>query len=165
MDQRKIVRDAAERTDDARGIRRGRAARAGVYVKSGLRSRVDGYDVFRLGAFRALADGKFDELPLFQGAVAFRLDGAVVDKDVLRAFTLDEPEALRVVEPFDFAFFAFAHVLPSICCSRGVVEQTARASGTADEPSDGMHAGALCAGRSRYMEDVSCFSGDNYTSK
>ena len=79
-----------------------------------LRGRIDRFNVFGLRAFGALTDGEFDELTLLQRAVAFRLDGAVVDKNVLRAFTLDESEALRVVEPFDFAFFAFAHDLPSI---------------------------------------------------
>ena len=69
-----------------------------------------------------------------------------MDENVLRAFTLDESEAFCVVEPFDLAFFAFAHVLPSICCSRGVVEQAERASGTVGTPPDGMHAGALMRG-------------------
>ncbi len=71
-------------------------------------------DIFGLRAFGALTDGELDELPFLQGTVAFRLDGAVVDENVLRAFTLDESKSFGVVEPLDFALFAFAHVKPSI---------------------------------------------------
>ena len=84
----------------------------------------DGRDVVRLKAFLAFADRKFNELTLFQGTVAFRLDGAVVDENVRRAFTLDKSIAFCVVEPFDFALFAFAHdvclrsvLLPGGCCN------------------------------------------------
>ena len=52
---------------------------------------------------------KFNELSLFEGTIAFGLDGAVVDENVRGAFTLDKSVAFRVVEPFDLALFAFAH--------------------------------------------------------
>ena len=83
---------------------------AGRSGGSGLGSGFDGRDVVRLKAFLSFADRKFNELSLFQGTVAFGLDGAVVDENVLRAFTLDESESFGVVEPLDFALFAFAHV-------------------------------------------------------
>src|SRR5512133_3321640 len=57
-------------------------------------------DVRRLEALRALLHLELDPLPFLQAAEALRLDGGVMDEDVVPAAVLsDEAEALRVVEP------------------------------------------------------------------
>ena len=60
-------------------------------------------DVFRLGAFLPLDYFKFNVIALLQAFVAFRLDGAVVDKHIGAVFPTNEAESLCVVEPFHFA--------------------------------------------------------------
>jgi hypothetical protein len=59
-------------------------------------------DLLRLRALGALADLELHGLPLLEAPVAVRLDGAVVDEQVLTAVGRgDEPVALLGVEPLD----------------------------------------------------------------
>src|SRR5687767_8094531 len=61
---------------------------------------LDGDDVLRLRALRALRDVELDPLVLVEALVALRLDGGEVDEDVGTAAVLrDEAEALLGVEP------------------------------------------------------------------
>ena len=48
-----------------------------------------------------------------QGPVTGRLDGAVMDENVLTAVTLDEPIAFIVVEPFHSAYFGHLFLRPT----------------------------------------------------
>ena len=65
--------------------------------------------VFSLWAFLALDNFKLDVITLLQALVAFRLDGAVVDKHIGTIISADEAESLCVVKPFDFSFIS-SHV-------------------------------------------------------
>src|SRR5262245_21595793 len=58
-------------------------------------------DVCRLESLGALADFELHLVVLLQRLEAFGLDGGVMHEHVRSALTLDEPEALRVVEPLD----------------------------------------------------------------
>src|SRR5207253_7689902 len=77
-----------------------------AFVKAGLVHTVrsalgDGADVRGLQALRPLLHLEFDLLPFGQRAEAVRLDGGVMAEDVRAAVVLhDEPEPLRVIEPF-----------------------------------------------------------------
>src|SRR5690242_5260958 len=67
-------------------------------------SSSDGTNVLRLRALGALRDVELDLLVLVEGLVALRLDGRVVNEDVIAAVLLgDEAEALLGVEPLDGA--------------------------------------------------------------
>ena len=61
----------------------------------------DELDVLRLLALRTRRHLELDSLALFEGAIAGRLDRAVVHEDVGAALTGDEAVALLGVEPFD----------------------------------------------------------------
>src|SRR5260370_24494702 len=56
-----------------------------------------------LRASVALRDLELDPLPLFEGAVAIRLDSREVDEDVLPTVDRDKAVSLVRVEPFDRA--------------------------------------------------------------
>ena len=57
--------------------------------------------VLSFGTFVALIDVKFHFLSFGEGLVAVCSDGGVVNKDFSAFLSLDEPESLRVIEPFD----------------------------------------------------------------
>ena len=124
----------------------------------------DGRDVVRLKAFFAFADRKFNELSLFEGTVAFGLDGAVMDENVRRTFTLDKSVAFCVVEPFDLALFAFAHdvslrsVAPGGCC---YIRQEMRPGPHDLSPEPHARRGATVQ---RFSKSSSAVPVDNYTS-
>src|SRR5437763_5171010 len=64
----------------------------------------DGTDVRGLKPLRSLLHLELDLLPLGQGAEAVRLDGGVMAEDVRASIVLhDEPEPLRIIEPFHCA--------------------------------------------------------------
>ena len=67
-----------------------------------------GDDVFRLGPFLALRYFHGDPLAFLERLEAFHLDGAVVNEDVLSAFSLNEAKSLVVVEPLDGSADSFA---------------------------------------------------------
>src|ERR1043166_3575241 len=56
-------------------------------------------DVRGLEALRPVYDLEFHRVALTQRAEAVRLDGGMVDEDILATVLRDEPEALRVIEP------------------------------------------------------------------
>ena len=61
-------------------------------------------DVDGLGAIVLEGDEELDDLALLEGAEAVRLDGGVVDEEVVAAFVgANEAVALVVVEPPHFA--------------------------------------------------------------
>jgi hypothetical protein len=57
-----------------------------------------------LGAFLPLDYFKFDGITFLKALVPFRLDGAVVNKDIGTIITTDKPEAFSVVEPLNCTF-------------------------------------------------------------
>ena len=61
--------------------------------------------LFRLQTFGASRHNKLHSLTLIEGAVAFRLDGGKMDKNVFAGLALDETVALRSVEPLHSALF------------------------------------------------------------
>src|SRR5207245_5261761 len=62
------------------------------------------YDVIGLQALGTARDRKLDGLAFLQGAIAFGLDGAMMDEDVLAAILGQEAIALGGVEPLDGAY-------------------------------------------------------------
>jgi hypothetical protein len=75
-----------------------------VNKDSGRLSRLRLGHILSLRPFLTLHDLKLNIIALLQALVAFRLDGAVVDKHIRAVVTSDKPEALRVVKPFHFTF-------------------------------------------------------------
>jgi hypothetical protein len=65
------------------------------------------YDVVCLRAFLTRGLGEFDPLAVFEGAVAFTGDGAVVDKEIFAILALDKTKTFRTVEPFDGSSLSF----------------------------------------------------------
>jgi len=72
-----------------------------------IRSELQGYDVFGLRALLPFADGELNLLSFFQGPPAGALNGPEMNKNILFAFTGDEPVALRVVEPLNGSNYRF----------------------------------------------------------
>src|SRR5690242_7716184 len=70
----------------------------------GLVSRVSSLDFFCLGPFFTGHDLKNDFVALVEGLEAFSENRGVMDKHILAHFLSNEPEALFIVPPFDFAF-------------------------------------------------------------
>jgi len=60
--------------------------------------------IARLRAFLALHDLELDVIPLLKAFVTFRVDGAVVNKNIGPVVPPDETEPLSIIEPFDFTF-------------------------------------------------------------
>lgn len=60
--------------------------------------------IFCLGAFLPLDYFKFDVITFLKAFIPFRLDGAIVNKDIGTIITTDKPEALGVIEPLNFTF-------------------------------------------------------------
>src|SRR5258707_14221374 len=73
----------------------------------------------------ALRDLEFDPLPLFEAAVAIRLDGGEVDEDVPTTVDRDEAVALVRVEPFDGALSHYQQ-LPNSARASGSALATAK---------------------------------------
>src|SRR5438128_9892254 len=69
-------------------------------------------NVFGLEALGALLDVELDFFAFVQGSVSGRLDGAVMDEDVLTAFALDKSVAFVVVEPLDCTDFGHRLLRP-----------------------------------------------------
>src|SRR5260370_40006319 len=69
----------------------------------GLRGFRLGY-VLGLRTFLALDNFEFNVIAFLQALVAFRLDGAVVDKPGRAVVPANKAEALRVVKTFHFSF-------------------------------------------------------------
>src|SRR6266852_8705566 len=61
---------------------------------------------FGLWSFRALRHFKLDFLTLFESLEPVALNGAVVNKDIRRAWLLNEAIALRVVKPLDLTDYS-----------------------------------------------------------
>ena len=60
--------------------------------------------VLSLRPFLALHNLKLDVIAFLKALVAFRLDGAIVDKNIRTVFPANKAEALRIVKPFHFTF-------------------------------------------------------------
>src|SRR5688572_2902412 len=90
-------------------------------------------DVRRLQALRAFPNFEFDVVVFLQRPEPVCLDGRVVDEHIGSPFTLDEPEALCVVEPLDPAGDA-GHTLRAPSTEPGLVRSlTASPSGASRE--------------------------------
>src|SRR5512141_2475212 len=87
-------RSASRVTPPRNGHRPRPALQGGDGYRSGLA------DVRRLFSLRAGGDLELHPLPLGEGSEPLSLDLAEVDEDILPALFRDEPEPLRVVEPF-----------------------------------------------------------------
>jgi hypothetical protein len=68
-------------------------------------------NVLSLPAFRTLLDIELDRLAFLKAAEAIRLDGGVVDENVLTILAADKTKTLGVVEPLNCSLFHF------LCCS------------------------------------------------
>jgi hypothetical protein len=73
------------------------------------------YNVLGLQAFWALLNFEFDCLSFVKALVPIGLDSREVHEDVLTGLALDEPVALRCVEPLDCTLL-FAHRLLLLDC-------------------------------------------------
>jgi len=62
--------------------------------------------VFRLKAFRALTDFKFDELAFVQRLISVHLDGGKVNENILPGLALNETVPLCCVEPLHHTLFS-----------------------------------------------------------
>ena len=60
--------------------------------------------ILSLGALLPLDYFKLHVIALLKAFVTFRLDGAVMDKDIGAVITANKTEAFGVVEPFHFTF-------------------------------------------------------------
>jgi len=64
------------------------------------------HHVFCLRAFRSLRHFELNLLTLLEGLEAVALNGAIVNKDVRRAWLFDKTVALRVVKPLDLTGYS-----------------------------------------------------------
>ena len=64
------------------------------------------HHIFCLRSFRALGHLKLNFLALFESLEAVALDGAIVNKDVRRAWLFDETITLRIVKPLDLTGYS-----------------------------------------------------------
>jgi len=64
-------------------------------------------DALSLQAFGALGDGKLHRFAFGERSVAFRLDGRVMDENIISGSALDKSIALRVIEPLYDTLFSF----------------------------------------------------------
>ena len=74
---------------------------------------LDGLYVLSLPAFGALGHGELDLLAFLERAEAVRLDGGVMDEDVLAVLTAQKSKSLGVIKPLDCACF---HCVLFLCC-------------------------------------------------
>ena len=61
-------------------------------------------DGLSLGAFLSLHDFKFNVITFLKAFISFRLDGAIVNKNIGAIFPANEAEALCIVKPLHFTF-------------------------------------------------------------
>ena len=61
-------------------------------------------DGLSLGAFLSLHDFKFNVITFLKAFISFRLDGAIVNKNIGAIFPANKAEALCIVKPFHFTF-------------------------------------------------------------
>ena len=73
------------------------------------RRSVQRYDFVGLQTFGPVGDDEFNFLAFLDGPVAIDFDGAVMKEDVSSGSPFDEPVALGIVEPLDFASFFLGH--------------------------------------------------------
>ncbi len=71
---------------------------------------LDNLNVFSLPALGALGDVELNALAFLQGTETVRLDGGVMNEDVLTVFTAQKSKTLGIIEPLDCALF-------HCCCS------------------------------------------------
>ena|SRR5208282_1523368 len=72
-------------------------------------------DALSLQAFGALRDCELDRFAFGERSVSFRLDGGVMDENIISGSALDESIALRVVEPLHDTLFSF-HIVSVFLC-------------------------------------------------
>ena len=72
-------------------------------------SFADGNHILCLQSLRALRDGEFHLLPIFESTISIAMDGAVMNEDVIALSALDKTIPFCVVEPLDFSFFLLRH--------------------------------------------------------
>src|SRR5215471_9330075 len=89
--------------------------------------RLEACDVLRLKALRALLYFEFHRLTFIQGFVTVHLNGGEVHKHILSGLALDEPVALRSIEPLHCSLFLHfrTSMLKLLCLSwsRNLVAQ------------------------------------------
>src|SRR5437899_191496 len=68
-------------------------------------NRLEACDVLRLKALRALLYFKLHRLAFIEGLVAVHHDGGEVYEDIFSGLALDEPVALRSIEPLHCSLF------------------------------------------------------------
>src|SRR5882757_513241 len=92
--------------------------------------RLEACDILCLKALRALLYFEFHRLAFIQGLVPIHLNGGEVDENIFPGLALDEPEALRSVEPLHCSLFLHCttSMLKLLCLSwsRGLVSQAPR---------------------------------------
>jgi hypothetical protein len=66
---------------------------------------LDNLDVLSLPALGALGDVELNALAFLQRTEAVRLDGGVMNEDVLSVFTAKKSKTLGVIKPLDCALF------------------------------------------------------------
>lgn len=74
-------------------------------LSSNIRPDLDGLNVLSLPAFGAFGHVELDLLAFLQRTEAVRLDGGVMDEDVLAVFTAQKSKSLGVIKPLDCACF------------------------------------------------------------
>ena len=67
---------------------------------------LDFFHGFCLKTLGSLGDGEFDRFAFVQRAISFRLNGGVMDEDIIPGRPLDEAIALRIVKPLHYALFS-----------------------------------------------------------
>jgi hypothetical protein len=72
-------------------------------------ARSQGNDVVGLVALGTLLDLELDPLAFHERAVAFSLDGGLVDKDICASIAREKAIALASIKPLDSAGNAFTH--------------------------------------------------------
>src|SRR5271170_1689012 len=63
-------------------------------------------DALSLKTFGTLRHGKLHRFALGERSVSFRLDGRVMDENIISGSALDKSIALRVVEPLHYSLFS-----------------------------------------------------------
>ena len=72
---------------------------------------LDSLNVFGLQALGALGDAELYRLALLEALESARLDGREMHENIFPCLTLDEPVALRSIEPLHCALFLHFHYL------------------------------------------------------
>jgi hypothetical protein len=96
------------------------SARAIATEQGAGRMRIVGWflellDALGLQAFGTLCDGELHRFAFGERSVSFRLDGGVMDENIISGSALDESIALRVVEPLHDTLFSL-HIVSVFLC-------------------------------------------------